>query len=142
MQNQNNPSEHQSENESKAYNLMDGATGEGLKVIRELEEQRKISADSEMPLDERLEAYEDIFDSEVGDTSLVREFSSNSKVAIQPARKRIELLSPRPWMLYEGALIPSRWLHVEITASPWRWLPHSPGCNAKFVFLITIIPIG
>ena len=57
---------------NRSYNLMDGATGDGLKVIRELDEQRKISADSGVPLDERLETYEDIFDSEVGDTSLVR----------------------------------------------------------------------
>jgi len=68
----NNPDESQSGDEHRPYDLMDGATGESLKVIRELEEQRKISADSGMPLDERLEAYEDIFDSEVGDTSLVR----------------------------------------------------------------------
>jgi threonine synthase len=72
MQDKNNAVEYRSGGESKRYNLMDGATGEGLKVIRELEEQRKISADSGMPMDERLEAYEDIFDSEVGDTSLVR----------------------------------------------------------------------
>jgi threonine synthase len=56
----------------RPYDLMDGATGEGLQVIRELDDQRKISADSTLPLDDRLEAYEDIFDSEVGDTSLVR----------------------------------------------------------------------
>ena len=83
MQNQNNLSEHQSENVSKNYNLMDGATGEGLKVIRELEEQRKISADSKMPLDERLEAYEDIFDSEVGDTSLVRARNIEREVGLR-----------------------------------------------------------
>ena len=58
--------------EGQPYDLMDGATGEGLQVIRELDEQRNISADTDMPLDERLEAYEDIFDSQVGDTSLVR----------------------------------------------------------------------
>lgn len=56
----------------KPYNLMDGATGEALSVIREVEEQRRISSNTTLPLPERLEAYEDIFDSEVGDTSLVR----------------------------------------------------------------------
>ncbi len=37
-----------------------------------LEEQRAIARDPTRPLDERLEAFEDVFDSEVGDTSLVR----------------------------------------------------------------------
>jgi len=72
MNNPNNPDEYRSGDVSKLYNLMDGATGEGLQVIRELEEQRKISADASIALDQRLEVYEDIFDSEVGDTSLVR----------------------------------------------------------------------
>jgi hypothetical protein len=43
--------------EAKPYDLMDGATGESLQVIRELDEQRKISADADTPIDERLEAY-------------------------------------------------------------------------------------
>ena len=83
MQNQNNPGEHRSGDASRTYNLMDGATGEGLKVIRELDEQRKISADSSVPLDERLEAYEDIFDSEVGDTSLVRARNIEREVGLR-----------------------------------------------------------
>jgi threonine synthase len=37
-----------------------------------LEDQRAIARDSEQPLEERLEAFEDVFDSEVGDTSFVR----------------------------------------------------------------------
>ena len=37
-----------------------------------LEDQRRLAADPARPLDERLEAYEDIFDSEVGDTTLAR----------------------------------------------------------------------
>ena len=57
---------------AKPFSLMDGATGEALSVIREVDEQRRISSNAALPLPERLEAYEDIFDSEVGDTSLVR----------------------------------------------------------------------
>jgi threonine synthase len=53
-------------------NLMDGATGQSLEIARALEDQRKVSADISLPLEERLEAFEDISDSEVGDTSLVR----------------------------------------------------------------------
>jgi threonine synthase len=67
----------------KPYDLIDGATGEGLQVIRELDEQRKISADAGRPLDERLEAYEDIFDSQVGDTSLVRARNIEREVGLR-----------------------------------------------------------
>jgi len=52
------------------YDLMDGATGQVLEVSKEIEWQRKIAADKSYPLDKRIEAYEDIVDSEVGDTSL------------------------------------------------------------------------
>jgi len=68
---------------NRPYSLMDGATGEGLQVIRELDEQRKISANSTLPLDERLEVYEDIFDSEVGDTSLVRARNIEREVGLR-----------------------------------------------------------
>jgi threonine synthase len=90
VQKQNNLSEYRSGDESKRYNLMDGATGEGLQVIRELEEQRKISADLSMPLEERLEAYEDIFDSEVGDTSLVRARNIEREVSLRQIYLKFE----------------------------------------------------
>ena len=79
--NQNNNSRGNAQ--AKPFDLMDGATGEGLQVIRELDEQRKISADVNMPLDERLEAYEDIFDSQVGDTSLVRARNIEREVGLR-----------------------------------------------------------
>jgi len=90
MQNQNNLSENRSGDESKPYDLMDGATGEGLQVIRELEAQRKISADLSMPLEARLEAYEDIFDSEVGDTSLVRARNIEREVGLRQIYLKFE----------------------------------------------------
>jgi len=52
--------------------LLDGASGKIDAVVPEIADQRKIAADASRPLEERLEAYEDIIDSEVGDTSLVR----------------------------------------------------------------------
>ncbi|MDH3253717.1 MAG: pyridoxal-phosphate dependent enzyme [Acidobacteriota bacterium] len=42
------------------------------KYLSELQDQRAIARDPQRPLEERLEAFEDVFDSEVGDTSLVR----------------------------------------------------------------------
>jgi threonine synthase len=56
----------------RTRNILDGATGEALEVIRQVENLRNISINSEIDLDTRLEAYEDIIDSEVGDTSMVR----------------------------------------------------------------------
>ena len=134
MQEQNNLSEHRLGEDSEPYNLMDGATGEGLKVIRELDEQRKISSDSALPLDDRLEAYEDIFDSEVGDTSLVRARNIEREVGLRQIYLKFEGGNPTG-----AVLIPSLWRHVEITASQWRWRLPSPGCNAGFAFPKTTI---
>jgi threonine synthase len=76
--------------EAKPYDLMDGATGESLQVIRELDEQRKISADADTPIDERLEAYEDILDSQVGDTSLVRARNIEREVGLRQIYLKFE----------------------------------------------------
>lgn len=54
------------------YDLIDGASGKGLELANEFEKQRSIISDISNPLDERLEAFEDIIDSEVGDTAMVR----------------------------------------------------------------------
>jgi threonine synthase len=52
--------------------LVDGAGGEGLTALEPLAKTLRIAADPATPLPERLEAYEDLLDSEVGDTSLSR----------------------------------------------------------------------
>lgn len=52
--------------------LLDGASGNAGEVARALEDRRKIVADLNCPLEERLAAYEDIIDSEIGDTTLAR----------------------------------------------------------------------
>lgn len=54
------------------YDLIDGAAGGGLELSAEFEFQRSIIRDASNPLEERLEAFEDIIDSEVGDTSMIR----------------------------------------------------------------------
>lgn len=59
-------------NAEKTFNLLDGATGEMEAVYREVDEQRRITVDGKHPLEERLASYEDIIDSEVGDTTMVR----------------------------------------------------------------------
>ena len=53
-------------------NLLDGARAQNPALAIDLADQRTAAADVELPLGERLEAYEDIVDSDVGDTSLGR----------------------------------------------------------------------
>ena len=52
--------------------LLDGATAQYPAIAPELESQRKIAADHSRTKEERLEAFEDIIDSEIGDTNLTR----------------------------------------------------------------------
>ncbi len=52
--------------------LLDEATAWVTTLLPELETQKSIAANKTFPLETRLEAYEDIFDSEIGDTSLTR----------------------------------------------------------------------
>ena len=57
--------------DSTSAGLLDGAVG-STDLTEDLEWCRKIAADASRPLDERLEAYEDLIASEVGDTQLTR----------------------------------------------------------------------
>ena len=77
-------------NDDKPFNLIDGATGDAIAVVREVEDQRRISSDRNLPLEQRLEAYEDIFDSEVGDTSLVRARNIEREVGLRQIYLKFE----------------------------------------------------
>lgn len=57
-------------NESVA--LLDGACGMSPPLPAELADARHVAGDASKPMEERLEAFEDIVDSQVGDTTLVR----------------------------------------------------------------------
>jgi threonine synthase len=70
-------------NSDRPFNLIDGANGETVAVVREVEEQRRISSDPGFSLEQRLEAYEDILDSEVGDTTLVRARNLEREVGLR-----------------------------------------------------------
>ncbi|MCA9733583.1 MAG: pyridoxal-phosphate dependent enzyme [Deferribacteres bacterium] len=56
----------------KIIDMLDNADGQVAKITVEIEDQRKIAADASYPMEERLEAFEDIIDSEVGDTTMTR----------------------------------------------------------------------
>jgi threonine synthase len=77
-------------NDDKPYNLIDGATGESIEIFREVDRQCKIASDLSLPIDERLEAYEDVFDSEVGDTSLVRARNIEREVGLRQIYLKFE----------------------------------------------------
>lgn len=59
-------------NDNKIFDLLDGAEGQYDSWAMDLETQQKIATDKTKSLTIRLEAFEDIFKSEVGDTTLSR----------------------------------------------------------------------
>ncbi len=74
--------------------LIDGATGEVTEFAKGVEEQRKIAMDPSCPLDERLEAYEDIIDSEVGDTNLWRARNIEREIGLRQIYLKFEGSNP------------------------------------------------
>ncbi len=60
------------ENGNNLDNMMDNAVGYAEELTSAIDDQRRIAADTSRTLEERLEAFEDIVDSEVGDTTLSR----------------------------------------------------------------------
>ena len=74
------------------YELMDGAGGDAAEVLLDVEDQRKIAAGKEYPLEARLEAFEDIIDSEVGDTPLMRVRNIEREFGLRQI-----------WLKFEGA---------------------------------------
>ncbi len=71
-------------------NILDGAIGEIGTVAREVEQQRSIASDIRQPMARRLEAFEDIFDSEVGDTGLVRARNIEREVGLRQIYLKFE----------------------------------------------------
>ncbi len=66
--------------------LLDGAVG----AASEIHSQRRIAADPNRSLEERLEAYEDVIDSEVGDTTLTRARNLEREVGLRQLYLKFE----------------------------------------------------
>lgn len=66
--------------------LLDGAVG----AVPEIDSQWRVAADSSRPLEERLEAYEDVIDSEVGDTTLTRARNLEREVGLRQLYLKFE----------------------------------------------------
>ena len=60
----------------------------------EYAEQRQMAADTSLPLDERLEAFEDVFESEVGDTNLARARNLEREVGLRQIYLKFEGSNP------------------------------------------------
>jgi threonine synthase len=56
----------------QSLSLLDGATSAAPTIAPELETQKIVAGDRNRHIEERLEAFEDIIDSEIGDTTLAR----------------------------------------------------------------------
>ncbi|MBU1095989.1 MAG: pyridoxal-phosphate dependent enzyme [Bacteroidetes bacterium] len=78
------------EHSEKPYDLIDGAIGIGFELLQDVETKRKMILDLSYPLDERLEIFEDIIDSEVGDTSLYRARNVEREVGLRQLYLKFE----------------------------------------------------
>lgn len=72
MENTTEDKNHSLNPQGTPYDLIDGAEGSGFELSQDVKERKKIIQNLDYSLEERLEALEDVIDSEVGDTSLYR----------------------------------------------------------------------
>lgn len=63
--------------------MLDGATSFAPTIAPELETQKKVACDKDRGIEERLEAFEDILDSEIGDTTLARARNIEREVGLR-----------------------------------------------------------
>jgi len=80
--------------EGPVFDLIDGATGSVREIAKEVEAQREIAADPSYPVEERLEAYDDIIDSEVGDTTLLRARNVEREIGLRQVYLKFEGSNP------------------------------------------------
>ena len=76
--------------EEDRLHLLDDASSQAPIIAPELETQKAIAGDISQPLEDRLEAYEDIFDSEVGDTTLSRSRNIEREVGLRQLYLKFE----------------------------------------------------
>ena len=70
--------------------LLDEAGGDIIGITMEVEDRRRIAVNQSLPIESRLEAFEDIMDSEVGDTSLVRARNIEREVGLRQIYLKFE----------------------------------------------------
>ena len=77
-------------NGESLFELLDSATPEVTGILPGIEEHRKIASNRALPLAERLEAFEDIFESEVGDTGLSRARNIEREIGLRQVFLKFE----------------------------------------------------
>jgi threonine synthase len=75
---------------SGSLSLLDDASPQAPIIAPELEIQKTVAADPLQPMEERLEAYEDIMESEVGDTTLTRSRNVEREVGLRQLYLKFE----------------------------------------------------
>jgi threonine synthase len=74
--------------------MLDGARSHAPVIAPELETQRAVAADRTQNLEDRLEAYEDILESEVGDTTLTRSRNIEREMGLRQLYVKFEGSNP------------------------------------------------
>lgn len=80
--------------ENSTLSLLDNASPNAPIIAPELETQKIIAADCSRLLEERLEAYEDIMESEVGDTTLTRSRNIEREIGLRQIYLKFEGSNP------------------------------------------------
>ena len=90
--NNDNETSHQNIDVQKPYDLIDGAAGDGL--LDTSDYLKNLVKDANASIDDRLEAFEDIIDSEVGDSSLIRARNIEKEIGIKQIYLKFEGSNP------------------------------------------------
>lgn len=80
--------------EASTLSLLEEASSQAPIIAPELEMQKILAADPNQPVEDRLEAYEDIVDSEVGDTTLSRSRNVERDVGLRQIYLKFEGSNP------------------------------------------------
>lgn len=82
--------EEQKVQKEGSFDLLEGAVSSVSTILQEIRDQQRTAADPTLPLDTRLEAFEDIFESEVGDTTLSRARNIEREVGLRQLYLKFE----------------------------------------------------
>ena len=77
-------------NKDGSFDLLEGAVSSVSSILREIEDQQAQAADPTLPIETRLEAFEDIFESEVGDTTLSRARNIEREIGLRQLYLKFE----------------------------------------------------
>jgi threonine synthase len=88
------PTSEQMPSSDTPISLLDGASSQMTPIPPELEDRKLVAADPSRPLADRLEAFEDIIDSEIGDTTWTRARNVEREFGIRQIYLKFEGANP------------------------------------------------